>query len=45
MIEKGQPMPRVDVWPAPAAAPIGLDSLIADGPVLLVFYLYDWSST
>jgi hypothetical protein len=39
---------RVDtgatVWTAPHERRT-LDELLADGPVLFVFYLFDWSST
>jgi peroxiredoxin len=38
--------------PVPAVAAVGedlervqLDALAADGPYLLIFYLYDWTST
>jgi hypothetical protein len=25
--------------------PVELDELVADGPILLLFYLFDWSAT
>jgi hypothetical protein len=36
--------PGATVWTAPHERR-SLDELLADGPVLLVFYLFDWSST
>jgi hypothetical protein len=44
VLEVGRPVPDAIVWTAPREfAP--LRELVADGPVLLVFYLFDWSST
>ncbi|MGZ8691794.1 MAG: hypothetical protein ACXWZY_11585 [Gaiellaceae bacterium] len=34
----------VTVWTAPNERR-SLDELLADGPALFVFYLFDWSST
>jgi hypothetical protein len=46
MIETGERIPGgARVWVAPSTDPVPLDALIADGPILLLFYLYDWSST
>ena len=44
MIEAGQSAPGVRVYRAPGEATT-VAELWADGPVLLVFYLFDWSST
>jgi peroxiredoxin len=40
----GDRIPQVSVHRAPGEA-VELAELHADGPVLLVFYLFDWSST
>jgi hypothetical protein len=45
VIEAGERVPGVQVWQEPGNDPIPLDALHAEGPVLLLFYLYDWSST
>jgi hypothetical protein len=45
VIEPGQPLPDVGVWVAPSTNPVQLRNLLADGPILLFFYLYDWSTT
>ena len=44
MIEAGQTAPDVRMYRAPGEATT-VAQLWADGPVLLVFYLFDWSST
>jgi len=45
VIEPGQRIPSVEIWPAPSTDPVRLDTLAAEGPILLLFYLYDWSTT
>ena len=45
MIEAGERVPGVQVWQEPGNDPIPLDALLAEGWSLLLFYLYDWSST
>jgi hypothetical protein len=40
----GDRVPRATVWPSTSAS-VSLDELAADGPFLLLFYLFDWSST
>ena len=45
MIEAGERVPSVQVWQEPGTDPIPLDALLTQGPFLLLFYLYDWSST
>jgi peroxiredoxin len=44
VLTPGEPMPDVTVYGNPGEA-IALRTLVAEGPVLLVFYLFDWSST
>ncbi len=45
MIEPGERLPSVRVWQEPSTDGLLLDELSADGPFLLLFYYYDWSST
>jgi peroxiredoxin len=40
----GDPIPDARVWTAPQETAT-LAELVADGPILLLFYLFDWSST
>jgi peroxiredoxin len=44
VIEVGQTAPDVGLYRAPGEATT-MSELWADGPILLVFYLFDWSST
>jgi peroxiredoxin len=44
MLEVGDRVPEARVHVAPGEETT-LARLAADGPVLLVFYLFDWSST
>ena len=44
MLEPGQPIPDAMVWSAPREV-VSVRELVADDPALLVFYLFDWSST
>jgi hypothetical protein len=44
VIEPGQASPDAGVYRAPGDA-TSLAQLWAEGPILLVFYLFDWSST
>ena len=44
MLTAGEPIPDVTVFGSPGEA-IKLRELVAEGPVLLLFYLFDWSST
>ncbi len=44
MLGVGDHLPEARVHTAPGADTT-LAELAADGPVLLVFYLFDWSST
>ena len=44
MLAPGDSIPGATVWVAPRE-PVMLRELAAEGPVLLLFYLFDWSST
>ena len=44
MLEVGDQIPDAIVWTAPREI-ASLEALTADGPILLLFYLFDWSST
>jgi peroxiredoxin len=44
VLEVGDPIPDAMVWTAPREV-ASLRDLASQGPVLLVFYLFDWSST
>ena len=44
MLQADDSIPDATVWTAPRES-ISLRRLAADGPMLLVFYLFDWSST
>ena len=44
MIEVGAPVPDAVVFTTPRET-VSLRSLASEGAVLLVFYLFDWSST
>ncbi len=44
MLEPGDQIPDAQVWLAPRES-ISLRDLVEEGPVLLVFYLFDWSGT
>ena len=44
MLAMGDRVPDATVWLAPRE-PVALASLAADVPILLFFYLFDWSST
>ena len=44
MLTVGDRIPEARVWTTPQeSAP--LEQLVAEGPILLLFYLFDWSST
>jgi hypothetical protein len=40
----GEQIPDADVWLAPRER-VSLRALAEEGPVLFLFYLFDWSST
>jgi peroxiredoxin len=44
MLEVGDSVPEARVQLAPGKE-TSIAKLAADGPILLVFYLFDWSST
>ncbi|MFN2471372.1 MAG: hypothetical protein ABR583_10410 [Gaiellaceae bacterium] len=44
MLEVGERIPDAQVWMGPRA-PVDLRTLAHEQPLLLVFYLFDWSST
>jgi peroxiredoxin len=44
MLSVGDSVPNATVWLSPRE-PVTLRSLAAEGPILLLFYLFDWSST
>jgi hypothetical protein len=44
VIEAGNPIPDATVFLGPSE-PVTMRDLLEDGPKLLVFYLFDWSST
>ena len=44
MIAVGDRIPDVRVWTTPQENAT-LREIAADGPILLLFYLFDWSST
>jgi hypothetical protein len=44
MLEVGDRVPAARVWTTPQESAT-IDELVADRPILLVFYLFDWSST
>jgi hypothetical protein len=44
MIGVGERIPDARVWTTPNES-AGLPEIAAEGPMLLLFYLFDWSST
>jgi hypothetical protein len=44
MLQPGDPAPNVSVFLGPRE-PLTVHELVEDGPKLLIFYLFDWSST
>ena len=44
MLQEGDRIPDATVWTAPHQPASTLD-LAADGPILLLFYLFDWTAT
>jgi peroxiredoxin len=44
VLEPGDRVPQATVFRNPGE-PVSLDELVHDGPALLFFYLFDWSST
>ena len=44
MLQQGDRIPEATVWVAPRQ-PVSLSELVAEGPALLLFYLFDFSAT
>ena len=44
MIDVGSRIPDARVWTTPHESAT-LDEIVRDAPILLLFYLFDWSST
>ena len=44
MLAVGDRIPNALVWTTPQESAT-IAQLVADGPILLLFYLFDWSST
>ncbi len=44
MLAVGDKVPDARVWTTPRES-AAIEQLVADGPILLIFYLFDWSST
>ena len=44
MLAAGDTVPEARVWTTPQESAT-IRELAADGPILLLFYLFDWSST
>ena len=44
MLQAGDTLPEATVFLGPNE-PVTMADLVEDGPKLLVFYLFDWSST
>jgi hypothetical protein len=44
VLSSGDRIPDAEVWIAPRE-PVSLAALVSEGPLLLLFYLFDWSST
>jgi hypothetical protein len=44
VIAVGEQIPDAVVWTTPQES-ASLREIVADGPMLLLFYLFDWSST
>jgi hypothetical protein len=44
MLAVGDRIPQASAWVGPREQHT-MEEIVADGPVLLLFYLFDWSST
>ena len=44
MLTVGAKVPGATVWTTPQESAT-IEQLVSDGPVLFLFYLFDWSST
>jgi peroxiredoxin len=44
VLEVGDRIPDTKVWLAPRES-VSVRELVAEGPILVLFYLFDWSGT
>ncbi len=44
MLQPGDTIPQATVWVGPREQHT-IEEIVEDGPVLLLFYLFDWTST
>ncbi|HEV3478243.1 MAG TPA: hypothetical protein VG144_02205 [Gaiellaceae bacterium] len=44
MLQVGDRIPDVKVWLAPRES-VSVHDLVSQGPILVLFYLFDWSGT
>jgi peroxiredoxin len=44
VLQVGDRIPEAQVWLAPRES-LALHELVEEGPVLVLFYLFDWSGT
>ena len=44
MLTVGDRIPEARVWTTPQES-VTVEQLVAEGPIMLLFYLFDWSST
>jgi len=44
MLAVGDKIPEARVWTTPRESAT-IEQLVSGGPILLIFYLFDWSST
>ncbi len=44
VLAEGQAIPEAQVWLGPRET-VALSEIVAEGPALFFFYLFDWSST
>jgi hypothetical protein len=44
VLAEGDRLPNARVWLGPRER-VTLDEIVADGPALFFFYLFDWSAT
>jgi peroxiredoxin len=44
MLGVGQQVPDVRIWLAPRES-VSLRDLVSEGPIVLLWYLFDWSGT
>jgi hypothetical protein len=44
MLTTGDRIPEARLWTTPQERAT-IEQLVAEGPILLLFYLFDWSST